>query len=231
MPENQAKIQAENQAEIQAESQPDDTRHAPTRKGKARRLRLLEKASDAFLELGYAEASMQKIVRETGGSASTAYQLFGNKEGLLIAVLQREMEHMRTEVFPESLFDLPVVEALTTLAERLVAYCVQKRSVRFYRLVMSESHRLDQIADYLRQQAALQIVDPLECCLRAACRRGELTVAEPAQAALMLSHLINGIAHEARLGGGYADGPSGRDLAACRYGIAAFLRAFQPRQA
>ena len=214
-----------------SDNQPNDPRHAPTLKGKARRLRLLEKAADAFLELGYAEASMQMIVRETGGSASTAYQLFGNKEGLLIAVLQRELEHMRSEVFPESLFDLPVVEALTKIAERLVAYCVQQRSVRVYRLVMSESHRQEQIADYLRQQVALQIVDPLECCLRAACARGELTVAEPAQAALMLSHLINGIAHEARLGGGYADGPSERDLAACRYGVKAFMRAFQTQPA
>jgi AcrR family transcriptional regulator len=207
--------------------QPDDPRHAPTLKGKARRLRLLEKAADAFLELGYADASMQMIVRETGGSASTAYQLFGNKEGLLIAVLQRELEHMRSEVFPESLFDLPLLDALTAIAERLVAYCVQQRSVRFFRLVMSESHRLHQIADYLRQQTALQIVDPLECCLRAACARGELAIAEPAQAALMLSHLINGIAHEARMGGGYADGPSERERAACRYGVKAFLRAFQ----
>jgi TetR/AcrR family transcriptional repressor of mexJK operon len=206
----------------------EDKREAPTQKGKARRLRLLEKAADAFLELGYAEASMQMIVRQTGGSASTAYQLFGNKEGLLIAVLQRELEQLRADVFPETLCALPVLEALTAISQRLLAYCVRQRSVGFYRLVMSESHRLDQIAHYLREAAALQIVDPLERCLRAACARGELAIAEPAQAALMLGHLINGIAHEARLDGGYPDGPPERDLAACRYGITAFLRAFQP---
>jgi TetR/AcrR family transcriptional repressor of mexJK operon len=206
-------------------------REAPTQKGKARRLRLLEKAADAFLELGYAEASMQMIVRQTGGSASTAYQLFGNKEGLLIAVLQRELEQLRADVFPETLCALPVLEALTAISQRLLAYCVQQRSVRFYRLVMSESHRLDQIAHYLREETALQIVDPLERCLRAACVRGELAIAEPAQAALMLGNLINGIAHEARLDGGYPDGPPERDLEACRYGIAAFLRAFQPAPA
>lgn len=205
----------------------DDKHEAPTQKGKARRLRLLEKAADAFLELGYAEASMQMIVRQTGGSASTAYQLFGSKEGLLIAVLERELAQLRADVFPESLCALPVADALTAISERLLAYCVQQRSVRFYRLVMSESHRLDQIANYLREQAELQIHAPLERCLRAACARGELEIAEPAQAALMLGSLINGIAHEARLDGGYPDGPPERDLIACRYGIAAFLRAFQ----
>jgi AcrR family transcriptional regulator len=174
---------------------------------------------------------MQMIVRQTGGSASTAYQLFGSKEGLLIAVLQRELEQLRADVFPESLCALPVLDALTAISERLLAYCVQQRSVRFYRLVMSESHRQDQIADCLREQASVQIQAPLERCLRAACARGELTIAEPAQAALMLGSLINGIAHEARLDGGYPDGPPERDLAACRYGIAAFLRAFQPAPA
>jgi AcrR family transcriptional regulator len=212
----------------QADKQPDDLRQAPTQKGQARRLRLLETAADAFLELGYAKASMQMIVRQTGGSASTAYQLFGNKEGLLIAVLQRELEQLRAAVFPESLCALPVADALKAISERLLAYCVQQRTVRFYRLVMSECHRMDQIAHYLREQASLQIHAPLERCLLAACTRGELAIAEPAQAALMLGNLINGIAHEARLDGGYPDGPPERDLAACRFGIAAFLRAFAP---
>ena len=220
--------QAEKQSDTQADKQADPLRHAPTQKGQARRLRLLETAADAFLELGYAEASMQMIVRQTGGSASTVYQLFGNKEGLLIAVLQRELEQLRADVFPESLCALPVAQALTAISERLLTYCVQQRTVRFYRLVMSECHRLNQIATYLREQAALQIHAPLERCLRAACARGELAMDEPAQAALMLGNLINGIAHEARLDGGYPDGPPERDLAACRYGIAAFLRAFAP---
>ena len=50
------------------------TRFAPTLKGEARRQRLLETAADAFLEFGYADVSMQEIVRQAGGSASTAYQ-------------------------------------------------------------------------------------------------------------------------------------------------------------
>ena len=87
------------------------TRFAPTLKGEARRQRLLETAADAFLEFGYADVSMQEIVRQAGGSASTAYQLFGNKEGLLIAVLQRELEQLRHQVFPEDVFALPVSEA------------------------------------------------------------------------------------------------------------------------
>lgn len=205
----------------------DHERHAPTRKGEARRTRLLETAAESFLRVGYAETSMQKIVSEAGGSAATVYQLFGNKEGLLIAVLQREFEHMQTHVFPEVAPDLPAAQALGALAERLLHYSVQPRSAGFYRLLMSEGHRLEQIVVFLRRQIAEQIHEPIERCLRHACERGELVIAEPAPAARMLGYLMHGITHEARITGGYAQGPTAEDLAACRYCIDTFLRAFR----
>ncbi|MBF8176912.1 TetR/AcrR family transcriptional regulator [Herminiimonas contaminans] len=205
----------------------ESSRVAPTQKGEARRQRLLETAADAFLEFGYADVSMQEIVRQAGGSASTAYQLFGNKEGLLIAVLQRELEQLRNQVFAEEVFALPVAQALEAIAQRMVAHSVQQRSVQFYRLVMAECHRLEKMSDYLRQQVAIQIYHPLERCLRAACARGELQIDDPEQAARMLGNLINGIAQEARLEGGYANGPAERDRQACSYSIHMFLRAYR----
>lgn len=210
-------------------SAPESSRVAATLKGEARRQRLLETAANAFLEFGYADVSMQVIVRLAGGSASTAYQLFGNKEGLLIAVLERELEQLRQQAFPATVFELPVVEALEVIAQRMVAHAVQQRSVRFYRLVMAECHRLEKMQDYLCQQMALQIYAPLERCLRIACARGELQIDDPEQAARTLGNLITGISQEARIEGGYADGPLERDRVSCSYSIRMFLRAFRSR--
>lgn len=207
------------------------SRIAPTQKGEARRLRLLEAAADAFLAQGFAEASIQTIVRHAGGSVTTAYQLFGSKEGLLMAVLQDELAKMQDEVFPESLFDQPAIQALPAIAERLLAYAVRPRSISLYRLLISECHRLPQLADYLRQQSEVQIYSPLERYLRIACDRNELLIDAPRQAAFMLGSLINGITHEARVVGGYPDGPTAHDLSVCRFSIAAFLRAFTPAKA
>ncbi len=205
----------------------DAAQQAPTLKGEARRMRILDAAAEAFLELGYADTSMQLIVQRAGGSATTAYQLFGNKEGLLAAVVQRELDRLGAQVFPESLFELPVAQALEGIAERLITYSVQQRSVRFYRLLMAESPRLPQIVADVRNQIETQIHQPLERCLRGACARGELQIDEPARAAMLLGSLVNGIAHEARLSDGYPDGPSPHDREACRYGVQTFLRAFQ----
>lgn len=210
-------------------SAPESSRVAATLKGEARRQRLLEAAANAFLEFGYADVSMQVIVRNAGGSASTAYQLFGNKEGLLIAVLERELEQLRQQAFPATVFELPVVEALEVIAQRMVAHAVQQRSVRFYRLVMAECHRLEKMQDYLCQQMALQIYAPLERCLRIACARGELQIDDPEQAARTLGNLITGISQEARIEGGYTDGPPERDRVSCSYSIRMFLRAFRSR--
>ncbi|WP_238913763.1 TetR/AcrR family transcriptional regulator [Achromobacter insolitus] len=207
--------------------QNDTAPRALTSRGEARRERLLEAATQSLLEHGYAQTSIQRIVRQAGGSAATAYQLFGSKEGLLVAVLEHELNSMRAAVFPPTLLDQPVGPALHELARRLLSYALQPKSVALYRLIVSESHRLPQLAESLRLAVAMQLHAPLEQCLKQACERGELRIDDPRLAARTLGNLINGIASHARLTGGRAEGPDDEDLATCRYGVDTLLRAFR----
>lgn len=199
-----------------------------TSKGEARRVRLLEAATQSLLEHGYAQTSIQRVLRQAGGSAATAYQLFGNKEGLLAAVLQHELDGMRAAVFPDAMLEQPVGTALYELAVRLLTYALHPKSVALYRLVVSECHRLPQLAESLRLAVETQIHAPLELCLRKACERGELRIDDPRQAALTLGNLINGLASHGRLSGGSESGPDAEHLATCRYGVDTLLRAFRP---
>ncbi|ASC68279.1 TetR/AcrR family transcriptional regulator [Achromobacter denitrificans] len=206
--------------------------HGPTArpltgKGEARRARLLDAAAQSLLEHGYAQTSIQRVLQQAGGSAATAYQLFGNKEGLLAAVLQHELDGLRAAVFPDTVLEPPVDTALHELAVRLLDYALQPRSVALYRLLVSECHRMPQLAEALRQAVETQIHAPLEHCLRDACERGELCIDDPRRAALTLGNLINGIASHARLSGGSVGGPDAEHLAACRYGVDTLLRAFR----
>lgn len=207
--------------------QNDTAPRALTSRGEARRERLLEAATQSLLEHGYAQTSIQRIVRQAGGSAATAYQLFGNKEGLLVAVLEHELNSMRAAVFPPALLDQPVGPALHELARRLLSYALQPKSVALYRLIVSESHRLPQLAESLRLAVAMQLHAPLEQCLKQACERGELRIDDPRLAARTLGNLINGIASHARLTGGRSEGPDDEDQATCRYGVDTLLRAFR----
>jgi len=207
---------------------PDDTApRALTSRGEARRERLLEAATQSLLEHGYAQTSIQRIVRQAGGSAATAYQLFGNKEGLLVAVLEHELHGMRAAVFADAMQDQPVGPALHELSRRLLSYALLPKSAALYRLIVSESHRLPHLAESLRLAVEMQLYAPLEQCLKRACERGELRIDDPRLAARTLGNLINGIASHARLTGGRAEGPDEDHLATCRYGVDTLLRAFR----
>ncbi|WMD22730.1 TetR/AcrR family transcriptional regulator [Achromobacter seleniivolatilans] len=198
-----------------------------TSKGESRRLRLLEAASQLLLDLGYAQTSIQRVVQLAGGSAATAYQLFGNKEGMLAAVLQFELDRMRAAVFPDALAKQPAGPALHDLAVRLLTYAVQPKSAALHRLLISECHRMPQLAASLQLAVDRQVHAPLEQCLQLACERGELKIDNPRQAALILGNMINGIAFHARLVGGYAEGPHADHLVTCHYGVDTLLHAYR----
>src|SRR3546814_10691682 len=54
-----------------------------------RRQASLDAAESLFLEKGYERVSVNAIVQRSGGSLATVYDWFGNKHGLLYAVVDR----------------------------------------------------------------------------------------------------------------------------------------------
>jgi AcrR family transcriptional regulator len=54
----------------------------------ARRRAIVKAATDLFLEKGYERTSLDDILERSKGSRSTLYKLFGNKEGLLEAIIE-----------------------------------------------------------------------------------------------------------------------------------------------
>lgn len=60
--------------------------------------KILKIATELFLKNGYRKTSLQMIVRQTGGSFATVYNIFGNKENLF-----RKVVEFNGESFIESL--------------------------------------------------------------------------------------------------------------------------------
>jgi AcrR family transcriptional regulator len=60
----------------------------PYRKGVERRAQIVRSASEVFGALGYRGGSLRTIADRVGTSSATLIQLFGSKEGLLMAVLE-----------------------------------------------------------------------------------------------------------------------------------------------
>lgn len=72
----------------------------PYRKGIERRAQIVRGASEVFAVLGYSGGSLRAIADRVGTSSATLIQLFGSKEGLLMAVLDDWTEQSAEIVQP-----------------------------------------------------------------------------------------------------------------------------------
>lgn len=117
--------------------QDDSSRTSDTRREERRRS-ILDAAEDLFLEQGYDRVTLGAIVRRSGGSLATVYELFGNKQGLLRAVVGR-----RKDEGMGGLLDIPKdespTETLRRYAHQCYAFVTAPRSVALLRIVIGET--------------------------------------------------------------------------------------------
>jgi AcrR family transcriptional regulator len=64
------------------------------KRGELRVERFLDAATEVFTEKGYQHARLSEIVARAGGSLATLYRVFGDKEGLAHAIIQRRLEDL-----------------------------------------------------------------------------------------------------------------------------------------
>jgi len=111
-------------------------------RGVARRQAFLQAARTVFLEQGYEAASVNDVVRLAGGSLATLYAQFGNKEGLFLAFMQDQHDRFVREMRPECVDALPLEQALQVVGEQFLRRLLQKDSLAFFRVMVSEGRKL-----------------------------------------------------------------------------------------
>ncbi|MEZ5970725.1 MAG: TetR/AcrR family transcriptional regulator [Hyphomonadaceae bacterium] len=136
----------------------------------ARRQAFLEAAREVFLEHGYEAASVNDVVRLAGGSLATLYAQFGNKEGLFLAFMQDQHDRFAREMrAPSDLEGLSVEEALQVVGEHFLRRLLQRDSLAFFRVMVSEGRKVpDQLRRYFTTGGANIIYDELTAQLRRA---------------------------------------------------------------
>ncbi len=107
--------------------------------------RFLEAAGQVFLHAGFEKACMQDIVKISGGSLSTLYKLFGNKEQLFEAVLEKgttdffgPLEHDLEKMSNEA-----VRPFLKHFSLHFLAMIMDENSLAFHRLMVLEGPKND----------------------------------------------------------------------------------------
>jgi len=116
-----------------------------TPKGRVRFDKIVDSAAQVFFEMGYEKCSLNDIVTRSGGSLSTLYKYFGNKEGLLLAIINRKVD-----IFAEQFQDCDkfvnrdLKTNLTFFAKKFLQVIFTRESVLLYRIIVAECAREDE---------------------------------------------------------------------------------------
>ena len=125
-------------------------------RGEARSERFLDIATQLFMEKGYRETKLSDIVAHAGGSLSTLYRAFGDKEGLVHALVERHLKSITENLILEEIDHLPIEQALYRLGDKLIDRVLTNESVLFHRIVVGEGKYFPELRDWYFETAVTQ---------------------------------------------------------------------------
>ncbi|WP_286271252.1 MULTISPECIES: TetR/AcrR family transcriptional regulator [Thalassotalea] len=156
--------------------------------------KILDAAQQLFLEHGYDNTSLEMIISEAGGSRRNIYSEFGNKEGLLIAVIK---EHIAAQVslLVDIDYDLPPEEALTKVCCRFMDGFLSETVIKLFRLVINIVPTLPQLGELIFHYGPLTGCRPISDYLAYLNKQGVLLIDDSEFAAHLLIEMIKSRLH------------------------------------
>ncbi|HZW17599.1 MAG TPA: TetR/AcrR family transcriptional regulator [Luteimonas sp.] len=162
------------------------------KRGELRTERFLDAATDAFIEKGYRRASLGEIVGRAGGSLSTLYRVFGDKEGLAHAIIERHMAVVTARLQDLSLSGLPPEAALLQVGESILEASVSRESLLLHRIVIGEGKDFPELRDWFFSHAVMPAQGILTDYLENEIAAGRLSLRAPAIASSQFFMMIFG---------------------------------------
>lgn len=123
-----------------------------------KRTRIIEVATELFIEQGYKDTSLDQIVTICGGSKQTLYRYFSNKEGLFVEVLAHN-----TKISLESVFQLadkqnePLREILEDFAKKYLRGICSNPILSLYRIISADFNKHDSVPNQFWQTGPQRI--------------------------------------------------------------------------
>ncbi|MGE6698054.1 TetR/AcrR family transcriptional regulator [Hyphomonas sp. NPDC076900] len=191
---------------MSASSEKSSETVAAGRAGRAaqRREAFLDAARDVFLEQGYEAASMAEIVARAGGSLSTLYAQFGDKEGLFLAVVTRRVKELSGALQLELSAHAPAEEGLRRIGQNFVAHLLTPTGIGLYRVILGLAPKFPDLSRQFYEKGLSEVRAAVAAYLidrEAAC---ELKLRDPHRAAHFFLEMVRGtLAHRALLIPGY----------------------------
>lgn len=140
---------------------------------------MLEAATALFMEQGYERVSLSDILERSGGSRTMLYAQFGNKEGLLRAIIERAIARTWQALDVDPVPALGAEAALRELGRRFLDAVLADDAIATYRIITAEAHRVSGIADFFFDLGPRRFQGRLTSWFRAAARAGMLQADDP----------------------------------------------------
>jgi AcrR family transcriptional regulator len=107
--------------------------------------KILQVASEMFLERGYDAVSLDDIVEKVGGSKSTLYSYYGGKEGLFAAIVHQGCRTVLGRLLELDVSDLDVKSGLIAIGRIFLSRVSSHEGQAFYRMMIAESARFPKL--------------------------------------------------------------------------------------
>lgn len=175
-----------------------------------KRALIVDAALKAFLDSGYAEASVNHIAAEAGVSIKTLYRHFDSKDDLFSAVMQAACDqplgpHAPIQDGTPAWYDLPPDEALPIAGEEYLRHVLSRTQLALYRVVAREADRFPDLGRRYQEQTSGSIYAQFVRYLELWAEREDWRLVDKRRAAQTFAALLKaGIFDEALLGLGVA---------------------------
>ena len=161
----------------------------------ARRRAFLDAATAAFLEKGYASATLDDVIARSGGSRQTLYSLFGGKQGLFEALVAERTASIFAPYPADTLRDRAPQEVLIDLGVRYLEVVTTPDALGVYRLVVAEGSTMQVIAEKFWKMGPSRSRGLIAEYMAEQARRGTLRVDNADEAAAQFTGMLLGNFH------------------------------------
>lgn len=160
----------------------------------AKRAAIVEAASDAFFDVGYAATSIEQIAAHAGVSKVTIYNHFGDKRALFAASVERECERMRGHFSIEAMSaESTIRDRLSTIGEAMFAFLSRPEMIQFERRIAAETEHEPAIGTAFLEAGPWRMKAAFAAFLGHAVAQDELAIDDPALAAEQFVSMCKGM--------------------------------------
>ena len=155
---------------------------------------ILNAAQNLFLKNGYDDTSLEMIISDSGGSRRNIYSEFGNKHGLLMAVI-REQVIAQVNTLIDIDYDLPPEAALTDVCTRFVEGFLSETLIALFRLVTNIVPKIPEVGELIYMHGPLTGCKPVASYLDWLNNQQLLDIDDSDFAAKILIEMVKGRLH------------------------------------